>query len=111
MSRSTQFIGLNNQARLFAENLTSIPSDNKTEGMFNEEIPLRKWRDKDGNIYNEIEQVAPWSSGPMIFTCLEITKPVLGKEIFIKRLFEWREDHNLKDKSMEYDSEEGTYYV
>ena len=52
--------------------------------MFEEIIPLGCWRDKDGFIYREVVQEEIWSSGPMIFTCLE-------KETG-KRFCEWNEN-------------------
>lgn len=41
----------------------------------------------------EIEQVSPWSSGPMIFTCLEVTKPDGSKE----RVGEWKECESVEN--------------
>jgi hypothetical protein len=93
MSRSTQFIGLTNDAIAWIKDLNS--GDNlkvleqkyndkdlyfekrSTQGMFDEEIPLRTWRRFYGKgnrevLIREVLQCSPWSSGPMLFTCLEI---------------------------------------
>lgn len=40
-------------------------------GMFEEEIQLFNYELSDGSILMESEQVSPWASGPVIFTCLE----------------------------------------
>lgn len=47
MSRSTQFIGLTQNAQSFVKNLEELPSDTSTTGMFDEEIELRKWKAPD----------------------------------------------------------------
>jgi hypothetical protein len=43
-------------------------------GMFNDGPPLYKYNLKDGRTAYEVVQTVPWSSGPMIFLCLEIDK-------------------------------------
>ena len=52
----------------------------------------------------EVVQVCPWSSGPMIFTCLEID---FGKG-FKQRCFEWINDPTVKN---EYDYDGGRMWV
>jgi len=100
-SRSTQFIGLNMAALNFIHDndLCPISSNNHTFGMFGEQIPLGVWRDKDGKIWTEFVQDAPWSSGPMIFTALKS-----GEEV----VCEWELDENL---GAEFDQESGKYWV
>lgn len=101
MSRSTQFIGLNFEARKFLEEeCTPLKSVSNTTGMFGEEIPLKRWKHKSsGYIYREIVQCSPWSSGPMILTCLQ------GKE---GKKFEWIEDSSTYG---EVDPEKGTFWI
>jgi len=89
--RMTQFIGLSEKAREFLQNKCKLDTvqifrngvlqKEWTEpvrekwgtlfGMFEEEIPVFKYFLKDGSILKEVEQASPWSSGPVIFTCLE----------------------------------------
>ena len=40
-------------------------------GMNDEELSLYIYDIKDGTTLKEVEQASPWSSGPVIFTCLE----------------------------------------
>lgn len=54
-------------------------------GMFNDEIKLRTFYLKDGSILEEVVQCSPWSSGPMIFTCLATTD-------FETKFCEWPEE-------------------
>lgn len=79
--RETQFIGLTAAAEAFVKDLEPLPSDTEILGMFEEEvIPLRRWKlhppladeHRVGQCVREKVQMEPWSSGPMIFTCLEI---------------------------------------
>ena|SRR3990167_5530619 len=81
MSRSTQFIGLTADAKDYIRDFKPLPSDRNAIGMFGEEIPLGKWEEnrirtryphQTNAIIREVVQTSPWSSGPMIFTCLEI---------------------------------------
>lgn len=102
MSRSTQFIGLNKKASEFVETLIPIVNpENKTFGMFDEEIPLGSWKDLDGNFYVEVEQCSPWSSGPVILTALKKNN---GDKLF----FEWVENSEVKG---EVDYENGEFYI
>lgn len=108
--RTTQFIGLNALAREYTRNhlflcqnyKTLEGLDNYTYGMFNEIIPLSVWEHIDGSIYKEVVQVEPWSSGPMIFTCLMDEDG--------NTLFQWILDPELRGRS-EVDYEHGRYYV
>ncbi len=109
MSRTTQFIGLTNAAQEFVEGRTELPSDRQVLGMFMESIPLRRWdasdiADKDSACIREKEQVTYWSSGPMIFTCLEIDYGNGG----YATVYEWVHDPRLKN---EYNPESGRLWV
>jgi hypothetical protein len=112
MSRSNQFIGLNSSAEEFVHGLKVLQSDSQTEGMFDEPFSLRKWESSEdmwiGNrkpVIREIVQDSPWSSGPMIFTCLEIDY-LNGACI---ECFQWIRDPRVK--SIEFDKDKGRYWV
>ncbi len=97
MSRTTNYIGLSEEAKKFL-------SDNKAEvifrfdgctGMFFEPVTFRMYSvnieadDTDyipnhTRTYVEVMQTAPWSGGPCIFTCLVDTASG-------ERKFEWSE--------------------
>jgi hypothetical protein len=103
MSRCTQFVGLTCKAQKFVETLTYLGSPNRTFGMFEELIPLQQFVDDKGTIYEEFEQAAPWSSGPMIFTALRI-KNDQGWTI----VHGWTQDRNCVGQ---YDGQLGLYWV
>jgi hypothetical protein len=108
MSRTTQFIGLTKRAEQFIAKLAVMAPDSYITGMFDEEIPLRKWQ-VDGyyfrmGIIREVVQMAPWSSGPMIFTCLEWESQSGDKF----RFDQWIEDPTCQG---EYDVGEGIMWV
>ncbi len=69
--RMTQYIGLNQAGRLFVKDLEEVVTSNETTGMFGEGVPLGEWRSVVGHRIKEIVQCEIWSSGPMIFTCIE----------------------------------------
>lgn len=74
MSRTTQYIGMNQRAIDFISrnNLVKVVNPfNKTTGMFDEDIPLDTYENEHGKRFYEKVQTEPWSSGPMILTCLE----------------------------------------
>jgi len=97
--RTTQYIGLTAEASRFVHSLERLPDNPRmTQGMFLEDIPGGVWR-KSGTIYREIEQASPWSSGPMIFTCLEANG---------QRYFPWIEDPSVKN---EVDQANGRYWI
>lgn len=103
MGRSTQFIGLNKQATEFVKTLIPVDNpENKTFGMFDEEIPLGTWRDNNGIKYFEVEQASPWSSGPLILTALRKEDEAGGL------IHCWREDSTVQD---EFDWENGRFWV
>ena len=88
--RMTQFVGLSEKAEKFLEDkAVKVPANkcphcggitqyridrkeyDKTFGMFEEEIPLHEYELTNGEMWREVVQAAPWSSGPVIFLCLE----------------------------------------
>ena len=80
--------------------------DTKTgreKGMFDDGPDLMEYTLKDGSKVREIVQISPWSSGPMIFLCLEDESG--------KHLFKWKEDKTLLARNLEVDEDAGTYYV
>ena len=112
MSRSTQFIGLSSSATQYIEENVNLIEEfilcphcsgkiNSYQrkdivdekrccyGMFDEEIDLDTWKLKDGGVAREVVQVIPWSSGPVIFTCLEIYN---GNNEKIQTIGEWAEE-------------------
>jgi len=116
MSRSTQYIGLNDYAKDYVKNATSIEYYDMTKGMFDEIIkgkiyhmPIPEGPNKD-LILKEVVQDSPWSSGPMIFTCLEeILTKECGQIISLGKYFQWMIDPSVKDR--EYAPATGRYYV
>lgn len=86
MSRSTQFIGLNDRAinwlKRYAVRISESKSDRKRfvqcdcgeilTGMFGEDVYTpQKYYLKGGGYVKEVLQCDPWSGGPMLFLCLE----------------------------------------
>lgn len=115
MGRTTQVIGLNNYARLWIKSAIKVETYQMTEGMFNEPVGGRIFHlpPKGLNkalIAKEVVQVVPWSSGPMIFTHLQVTLVRKGGEQVVDMGFHysWMVDPMLET---EYDSETGRYYV
>ena len=98
--RCTQFIGLSPEARQYLDEHVAyhkptickecgqpLPGQKtgmvyevydeetgKRAGMFDDGPPLCEYTMKDGSKVREIVQAVPWSSGPMIFLCLEDDK-------------------------------------
>lgn len=97
--RTTQFIGLNKVGLDYTHSLERVTTDNHTLGMFEEKVPLGEWIDVDGVHVKEVVQMAPWSSGPMIFTCLVRQNT---------RLAEWVECKNVYGQ---FDRGSGRMYV
>jgi len=69
MSRSTQFIGLNDRSVQLIQGLVAKET-HCTIGMFGEALPLYTYYKGNEAAYVEDEQATIWSSGPMIFTAL-----------------------------------------
>lgn len=117
MSRTTQYIGLNEYAKNFVRNAIKteiIP--NMATGMFDEPIEGTRYYmpvPKGPNTsyyFDEEVQAEPWSSGPMIFTCLRghLVKEC-GQVIDMDENFCWMLDPSLEGQ--EYDEMTGRYYV
>lgn len=115
--RSTQYIGLNDYAKGYVKNAISVETYDMTTGMFDEivrgkvyHMPVPEGPNNKDFILTEVVQDSPWSSGPMIFTCLE---PTLikenGQRIPMGIYFWWMIDPSVKDQ--EYDPATGRYYV
>jgi hypothetical protein len=56
--------------------MTPVQADHHATGMFGEPVQLGKWESPPDSllgacIVREVVQIEPWSSGVMIFTCLE----------------------------------------
>lgn len=99
--RETQFIGLNKLADIFVQDAVAKKEyKGHTLGMFGEELPLGQWV-KNGHTYTEVLQCAPWSSGPMIFTCLKDEQGI--------ELFAWTFDETLSTETVDYAT--GSYHV
>ena len=115
MSRSTQYIGLTDQAREYVKSAIKVEQWQMTIGMFDEPVmgsiyhlPPPNSSDKE-LIAKEVVQLEPWSSGPMIFTHLKLT--VIdkdGKEVEMGFAYDWVQDFALQ---CEVDWKKGTYYV
>lgn len=114
MSRSTQFIGLTQEAEEYVKNLEQLESDSNAVGLF-EEIPLRKWKlpeedfkcikNKENIFLREVVQECLWSSGPMIFTCLEVSYENGEPAKFLQ----WINDPRVRNQ--EYDIKQGKFWV
>lgn len=97
--RCTQWVGLSIEAEAFVkqnakkvgcrpcphcggyteERYDTVKDGRYTEGMFDERHTLKTYRLEDGRLAKEIVQASPWSSGPVIFTCLEIDGQRVGE--------------------------------
>lgn len=120
MSRSTQYIGLNDYAMDFLDKLAKSGAKFEhveiCKGMFDEAVYGAKYTyDCRGGfanaqaIYTEELQASPWSSGPMIFTCLryQLVKRA-GQTLDMGRIFCWMLDPSLRG---EVDRKSGRYWV
>ena len=110
--RTTQYVGLTKLAEDFVKNLKELKSDTSTFGMFDEKIPLRKWETTEkfkhgrkGECIREVVQSVLWSSGPMIFTCLEFDFGNGGDATFCQ----WVVHPDIGDQ--EYDQKKGIFWV
>lgn len=101
--RTTQIIGLTKSAEDFVSELKQIESDTHETGMFSEKIPLRRWEYNKGCVRERL-QACPWSSGPMLFYCLEYDFGNGGKE----DILQWVCDPRVEN---EYDTERGVFWV
>lgn len=113
MSRQTQFIGLTRSAMDFiADYKRVVDLSHVTHGMFDEEIGLGTWVDESGCQkfwkIREVVQAAPWSSGPMIFTCLDGYFHNDPEHKNAVRMLEWVHDPRIES---EFDVEKGLFWV
>lgn len=113
MGRSTQWIGLTASGDEFISSLERLPSDRHTSGMFDETLPLGKWKAPEGRWHKakyirEVVQEVPWSSGPMIFTRLEIEYHQSDGQMFTAPCFEWVHDPTV-EAELDYDS--GVFWI
>lgn len=114
--RTTQYIGLKKDARDFlAKNAVSETREHLTFGMFEESVEGGVWELKvpegpnKAYIAKEVVCDEVWSSGPMIFTCLElILVKESGQKLSCGKAFQWVKNPSLDG---EYDEERGHYYV
>lgn len=115
MTRTTQYIGLTDRAKQWLEEIGAVPvkdSQNKTFGMFEEDVPLGEWtnpRDSRMSI-KEVLQASPWSSGPMLFTCLEIRHFHCHPDGSPYQVYTWFIDPMIS-YSQEYDPSTGGYNI
>jgi hypothetical protein len=115
MSRSTQYIGLNKYALNYVKDAISVDTYKMTTGIASEpvygkiyQMPVPKGPNT-GFVLKEIVQDVPWSSGPMIFTCLEATlTKECGQKIPMGKYFCWMIDPSV---DLEYDIDTGRYYA
>ena len=115
--RTTQYIGLNQDALDFVEKnkIEEPEAILLCQGMFDEDVPGRQWRLKPPKgpnaafIAKEVMQITPWSSGPMIFTSLEmILVKEEGDKVGMGTAFDWVWNPELEG---EYDPVKGQYNV
>jgi hypothetical protein len=112
--RSTHFIGLTAEAEEYVKNLNELKSDTVAVGL-HDKISLRKWelpekdfkfsKKRNNTCLREVVQETPWSSGPMIFTCLEADYGNGGKGKFLQ----WTNDPRVMEK--EFDKQRGKFWV
>jgi hypothetical protein len=113
MSRTTQYIGLNDKATAWLAkhriNGSSIDSYPMSQGIAGESIIGKIYKVSIGSFENliakEVVQFIIWSSGPMIFTHLYVYD---NDEEMIGDIGNWKEDLNTKN---EVDYANGTYYI
>lgn len=113
--RTTQYIGLTPVASKYAATAINSEKYEMTLGMFEEPVmgkiyymPVSEGPNK-ALIAKEVVQAEPWSSGPMIFTHLQLTLiKESGQEIDCGFVGSWVEDPLLK---CEVNYTQGTYYV
>lgn len=106
--RTTQYIGLTKDAQRFVKYMAPKRIV-ITQGMFDEDVLGCEYVPQmasahEGTIFREIVQAEPWSSGPMIFTCLLNTQTG-------EKMFEWINENCSNGEWNEFSEEEGKFYV
>ena len=97
MSRSLSLIGLKDEAREWLEKQLDQKKEccptcgaklatgfqptiyDREDVWYGTELELREFVTKNGKVIREVIQEIPWSSGPVVFMCLEDQK---GKQLF-----------------------------
>jgi len=113
--RETQYIGLNQYAQDYVKDAIKTETFEMTQGMFGEPVhgtiyhmPTPKGPNKEYRLVETV-QAEPWSSGPIIFTCLKgILVKESGQELDTGEYFQWMLDPSIEN---EFDHETGRYYV
>ena len=113
MSRSTQYIGLTRSAMNFLADYQKVKDGtNCTYGMYDDKVPLGEWvssnTDTKFAYLREVLQDSPWSSGPMLFTCLFGYFHNDPKHEQPTQIFQWVIDPRCES---EFNFEKGTYWV
>src|ERR1700761_5780168 len=111
MSRSTQYIGINKFAEDYVTQASKVETYEMTTGMFDEPVlgsiyymPPPPGPNK-ALIAKEVVQVEPWSSGPMIFTHLQLTLvKECGQEINMGIAFSWMLDPSMAGSEFDSDT-------
>ncbi len=116
MSRSTQYVGLNNYAKKFIKDAIKIEEYDMTNGMFDEIVKGKIYylNPPEGPnkelILKEILQDSPWSGGPMLFTCLQaILVKENGSSVEMGEWFNWIKDPSVSVNEFDYDT--GRYFI
>jgi hypothetical protein len=106
MARLTQYIGLTKRAMMFVAGLQLLSTERTVHGTCGEIITLKEWLGEPafsaGSLIREVVQATPWSSGVMMFTCLEVEYPN-GER---KQFAQW-----ITFPDVEFDKEAGTFWV
>lgn len=98
--RMTQYVGLTDEAKDFVKEMERSSASPNNDGMFDENVPYSVFTDRHGNVFTEVFQCSPWSSGPMIFTCLQDQNG--------DKYFRWTLG---TPEDREYDPRTGKYYI
>ena len=118
MARTTQYVGLTQDALNYVqkhslgEEDVVITAGITLEPVYGKIYHLPPHKGPNKGLYlREVVQASPWSSGPMIFTCLHavLVKERDDQEVVLGDWFQWV--LNPDCSGIEYDRERGHYYV